>query len=777
MEKILSKKLDLDILLKDIEKYVYSELSLSKFQNLKYIKKYDKLVEIQNENEEIEALYKKYPGEFKLKIFDYYNAIKKAKIDSVLNEKELHYVLRNLEIFRVFKNKFTYIQENDTRSYPHIENYVNQISDFPELLTYLQKIIDEDGYIKEDASPELKEIKSKIKSLNSKADKILRTIIRSNASKLTESIVTKRNDRYVILVKPEYKNDFGGIIHDQSASGNTFYIEPKENVTISNEISILTRKEKDEILKILTEATQKIAEYNSELKRTLDNFSEIEFIFSKINFSISKGFEQPIIKDNQVIDLKKAYNPLIDSEIVVKNNIFLNNEDNSLIITGPNTGGKTVILKTVGLSVLLTHLGLYIPADSKSVVGFFEEVFIDIGDEQSIANNLSTFSSHMTNIVRILERTNDKSLVLLDELCSGTDPSEGAALSMAILNKLKNLKTTVLCTTHYPEIKDYCFKSKYYKNSSLEFDFDTLKPTYRFIMGLPGKSNAINISYKIGLDNGIIEEANSFIKETEKENALLIDELSKDIKEYENKITKLNSEIKEVSGIREKLAHNLNEFETYKYSLQEKVNEELNREIENKKEEMYEVYKTFKNASDTIKQHEFNEMISGMNSHKIQIAEKRSFEEKTRVESISPGDDAIFLKYNQRAEVLEVKGKEVTIKLGALKINVKLDELRKIKKEKSKSKAITVSKKSTSTIGLDINVIGENTENAIRLIEDYMDKVLLSGYDSFTIIHGLGSGILKKNIAEYLKNNRYVGAFRSGGQSEGGLGVTIVEMK
>ncbi|MBF0710004.1 endonuclease MutS2, partial [Gemella sp. GL1.1] len=260
MEKIIASKLDLDIFLSDISNYCYSQLSFNKFQNLKYIKNYEKLVNIHKENEEVEILYRKYPGEFKLKIYDYYTAIKKSKINSLLTEKDLHYILRNLELYRLLKNKFSYIQKNDTYNYKHIENYVNQIGEFTDLMIYLQKIIDEDGYIKIDASPELRVIKDKIRSLQLKADRILKNLIKSNSFKLTESVVTKRNDRYVILVKPEHKNDFGGIIHDQSASGNTFYIEPRENVIINNEVSILLRKEKEEILKILTEATQKINE-------------------------------------------------------------------------------------------------------------------------------------------------------------------------------------------------------------------------------------------------------------------------------------------------------------------------------------------------------------------------------------------------------------------------------------------------------------------------------------------------------------------------------------
>lgn len=777
MDKILMKKIDLDLVLADLEDYCYSELSVKNFKELKYIKSYEELQLLNKENEEVEKLYKKYKGEFKLKIFDYYESLKKAKINSSLSSKELYYILRNLELYRAFKMKFNSIKNTDTQSYPIIESYIERVSETDSLREYLNKIVDEDGYIKADASNELWTIKNKIKSLNEKSDKLLRTIIRSNSSKLTESIVTKRNDRYVILVKPEYKNDFGGIIHDQSASGNTLYIEPRENVIINNEVTMLLRKEKEEIERILLEATKHVGVYIEELQESLYYFSKVEFIFSKINFSISKGFEKPVLKEEQIIDLKNAYNPLIDKNTLVKNGIYLDNVDSSLIITGPNTGGKTVILKTVALCVVLSHLGLYIPADRKSKIGFFESIFIDIGDEQSISNNLSTFSSHMKNIIFILNQVNDKSLVLLDELCSGTDPSEGAALSMAILNKFKNTRTTLLCTTHYPEIKDYCFKSNYYRNSSLEFDFDTLKPTYKFIIGLPGKSNAINISFKLGLEDKIIEEANDFIKETEKENSLFIDKLAENIKTYDNKIEQLTTELSEVKTIKTTFTKNIEEFNRYKDSLYEKAYAELNKEIEEKKEELYEIYKSFKNTSESIKQHEFNEIISSMNKNKQTIQTKPLFKEVTENSEIVSGDDVVFLKYNQRAEVLSIDGTGALIKLGNLKINVKLSEIKKIEKEKQRQVKQYISKKSNSTISLDINVIGKNTEDALRDIDDYIDKVLLQGYDTFTIIHGLGSGILKKNIAEYLKNNRYVDSFRNGAQGEGGLGVTIVEMK
>lgn len=779
MNKITQKKLNLDLVLKDVEKYCFSELSYEKIKNLEYIKDYEKLVEVHKENEEGYDLLRKYPNEFKLKIFDYNSSVKKAKIDSVLSEKELFYILRNIITYDRFSKRFENIKLQEHSNYPSLTKYVVKLDDFSDLERYLDRIIDEDGYIRPDASLELKNIKVNISKLKNKSDQILKNILRSNVKKLTEAIVTKRNDRDVILVKPEYKNDFGGIIHDESASGNTFYVEPKENVEINNEIGILKRKEKEEILRILKEASEVIKGKADELINSLWNFSQIEFIFSKMNFCARKGFNKQNIVNSQEINLKKAFNPLIDKDVVVKNDISLDNKGNSLIITGPNTGGKTVILKTVGLCVFLSHLGFYIPALEESTVGFFEDVFVDVGDEQSIENNLSTFSSHMTNIIDILNKTNNKSIILLDELCSGTDPSEGAVLSIALLEKFKDLNATMLCTTHYPEIKNYCFESEYYKNSSMEFDFEKLKPTYRFIIGLPGKSNAINISAKLGLEQSIIDEASSLLEVNTKENNLFIDKLSESIREYDYKLEYINRTLDEIDEVKQTLDTNLQKYEEYKESLYNDLSIELNREIEEKKEEMLEIYKEFKD-NNALKQHEVNELLHSMDKSKNNIRLQRKLENQPKFASseIRVGDDVLVLSYNQRATVLEISGNTLQIKMGAMKLNIKKKEVRKIDSEPEvATRYVSTSNVSSKKVGIDINVIGLNTEEAIREIENYMDKVILQGYDTFTIIHGLGSGILRKNIGEYLKNNRYVASYRSGGQNEGGMGATVVEMK
>ena len=779
MNKITQKKLNLDLVLKDIEKYCFSELSYEKIKNLEYITNYEKLVEVHKENEEGYDLLRKYPNEFKLKIFDYNASVKKAKIDSVLSEKELFHILRNIITYDRFSRRFENIKLQEHANYPSLTKYVVKLDDFSDLERYLDRIIDEDGYIRPDASLELKNIKVNISKLKNKSDQILKNILRSNVKKLTEAIVTKRNDRDVILVKPEYKNDFGGIIHDESASGNTFYVEPKENVEINNEIGILKRKEREEILRILKEASEVIKEKADELINSLWNFSQIEFIFSKMNFCARNGFNKQNIVNSQELNLKKAYNPLIDKDVVVKNDVILDNKGNSLIITGPNTGGKTVILKTVGLCVYLSHLGFYIPALEESTVGFFEDVFVDVGDEQSIENNLSTFSSHMTNIINILNRTNNKSLILLDELCSGTDPSEGAVLSIALLEKFKNLNATMLCTTHYPEIKNYCFESDYYKNSSMEFDFEKLKPTYRFIIGLPGKSNAINISAKLGLEQSIIDEASSLLEVNIKENNLFIDKLSESIREYDYKLEYINRTLDEIDEVKQTLDTNLQKYEEYKESLYNDLSIELNREIEEKKEEMLEIYKEFKDNT-SLKQHEVNELLHSMDKSKNNIRLQRKLENQPKFASseIKVGDDVLVLSYNQRATVLEISGNTLQIKMGAMKLNIKKKEVRKIDSEPEvATRYVSTSNVSSKKVGIDINVIGLNTEEAIREIEDYMDKVILQGYDTFTIIHGLGSGILRKNIGEYLKNNRYVASYRTGGQNEGGMGATVVEMK
>ena len=779
MNKITQKKLNLDLVLKDVEKYCFSELSYEKIKNLEYIKDYEKLVEVHKENEEGYDLLRKYPNEFKLKIFDYNASVKKAKIDSVLSEKELFYILRNIITYDRFSKRFENIKLQEHSNYPSLTKYVVKLDDFSDLERYLDRIIDEDGYIRPDASLELKNIKVNISKLKNKSDQILKNILRSNVKKLTEAIVTKRNDRDVILVKPEYKNDFGGIIHDESASGNTFYVEPKENVEINNEIGILKRKEKEEILRILKEASEVIKEKADELINSLWNFSQIEFIFSKMNFCARKGFNKQNIVNSQEINLKKAYNPLIDKDVVVKNDITLNNKGNSLIITGPNTGGKTVILKTVGLCVFLSHLGFYIPALEESTVGFFEDIFVDVGDEQSIENNLSTFSSHMTNIIDILNKTNNKSIILLDELCSGTDPSEGAVLSIALLEKFKNLNATMLCTTHYPEIKNYCFESEYYKNSSMEFDFEKLKPTYRFIIGLPGKSNAINISAKLGLEQSIIDEASSLLEVNTKENNLFIDKLSESIREYDHKLEYISKSLDEIDEVKEILETNLQKYEEYKESLYNDLSIELNKEIEAKKEEMLVIYREFKDNT-SLKQHEVNELLHSMDKSKNNIKLQRKLESQPSFNNseIQVGDDVLVLSYNQRATVLAISGNNLQIKMGAMKLNIKKKEVRKIDSEPEvATRYVSTSSVSSRKVGIDINVIGLNTEEAIREIENYMDKVILQGYDTFTIIHGLGSGILRKNIGEYLKNNRYVASYRTGGQNEGGMGATVVEMK
>lgn len=779
MNKITQKKLNLDLVLKDIEKYCFSELSYEKIKNLEYITNYEKLVEVHKENEEGYDLLRKYPNEFKLKIFDYNASVKKAKIDSVLSEKELFHILRNIITYDRFSRRFENIKLQEHAKYPSLTKYVVKLDDFSDLERYLDRIIDEDGYIRPDASLELKNIKVNISKLKNKSDQILKNILRSNVKKLTEAIVTKRNDRDVILVKPEYKNDFGGIIHDESASGNTFYVEPKENVEINNEIGILRRKEREEILRILKEASEVIKEKADELINSLWNFSQIEFIFSKMNFCARNGFNKQSIVNSQELNLKKAYNPLIDKDVVVKNDVILDNKGNSLIITGPNTGGKTVILKTVGLCVYLSHLGFYIPALEESTVGFFEDVFVDVGDEQSIENNLSTFSSHMTNIIDILNKTNNKSIILLDELCSGTDPSEGAVLSIALLEKFKNLNATMLCTTHYPEIKNYCFESEYYKNSSMEFDFEKLKPTYRFIIGLPGKSNAINISAKLGLEQSIIDEASSLLEVNTKENNLFIDKLSESIREYDYKLEYINKSLDEIDEVKETLESNLQKYEEYKESLYNDLSIELNKEIEEKKEEMLEIYREFKDNT-SLKQHELNELLHSMDKSKnnIKLQRKLESEPKFNNSEIQVGDDVLVLSYNQRATVLEISGNTLQIKMGAMKLNIKKKEVRKIDSEPEVAKRyVSTSSVSSKKVGIDINVIGLNTEEAIREIENYMDKVILQGYDTFTIIHGLGSGILRKNIGEYLKNNRYVASYRTGGQNEGGMGATVVEMK
>lgn len=781
MKTSVIKKINLDLILDDIEKYCFSEMSIKKIKNLQYIKSYEELLKIQKENLETYYFIKNNGNEINFKIYDYYDILKKSKIKSILSEKEIYKILNNLKIYKNFKNFFkkTTLDEND---FPILSGYLDNVEDHTKLLNFLNKILDEDGYIRNDASHELKTLNINILKLEKSLENTVATIVKKFQNKLSENIITKRNDHYVILVKSEFKNDFDGIIHDKSSTGNTFYIEPNEIVNIYNKISILKREKKQEINRILKLVTETISKETNSLEHSLLNFSKIEFSFSKMNFCISKNFNPPIILSNQIIKLKNLYNPLIDESHRVKNDIFLSNNGDSLIITGPNTGGKTVLLKSLAVAIFLAHIGMFIPADANSKIGYYKDIFIDIGDNQSIKNNLSTFSSHIKNIINIVKNSDENSIVLLDELCSGTDPIEGAALSIAILNKFKEKKATIFCTTHYSEIKNYCYESNYYKNASLYFDLTTLKPTYKLIIGLPGQSNAIKISYMLGLEKDIIADAEKNLKNLKNENNLYVEKLSENIKKYSDKIAFLDEQIKSLDEIESTFIHILKHFKKSKEVLNNNLKRKFNEEIESKKIEIKNIYNSMKDNSRTLKQHEINDYIQQIEKLRYDLSDNCNKDiTNNNCDKISVGDSVLVIKYNQKALVTKIINDKIQVKLGLLKIVLNRKEVillnNEEKEDENKKTNNFIFKRNNDNISLDVNVIGKNTEDALIEVEKYIDKVLIAGYDSFTIIHGVGSGILRKNIAKYLEKNKYILNFRSGNENEGGLGVTVVNMK
>ncbi len=781
MKTSVIKKINLDLILDDIEKYCFSEMSIKKIKNLQYIKSYEELLKIHKENLETYYFVKNNGNEINFKIYDYYDILKKSKIKSILSEKEIYKILNNLKIYKNFKNFFkkTTLDEND---FPILSGYLDNVEDHTKLLNFLNKIIDEDGYIRNDASHELKTLNINILKLEKSLENTVATIVKKFQNKLSENIITKRNDHYVILVKSEFKNDFDGIIHDKSSTGNTFYIEPNEIVNIYNKISILKREKKQEINRILKLVTETISKETNSLEYSLFNFSKIEFSFSKMNFCISKNFNPPIILNDQIIKLKNLYNPLIDESHRVKNDIFLSNNGDSLIITGPNTGGKTVLLKSLAVAIFLAHIGMFIPADANSKIGYYKDIFIDIGDNQSIKNNLSTFSSHIKNIINIVKNSDENSIVLLDELCSGTDPIEGAALSIAILNKFKEKKATIFCTTHYSEIKNYCYESNYYKNASLYFDLTTLKPTYKLIIGLPGQSNAIKISYMLGLEKDIIADAEKNLKNLKNENNLYVEKLSENIKKYSDKIAFIDEQIKSLDEIESTFINILKDFKKSKEVLNNNLKRKFNEEIESKKIEIKNIYNSMKDNSRTLKQHEINDYIQQIEKLRYNLSDNCNKDiPNNNCDKISVGDSVLVIKYNQKALVTKIINDKIQVKLGLLKIVLNRKEVillnNEEQKDENKKTNNFIFKRNNDNISLDVNVIGKNTEDALIEIEKYIDKVLIAGYDSFTIIHGVGSGILRKNIAKYLEKNKYILNFRSGNENEGGLGVTVVNMK
>ena len=719
--------------------------------------------------------------------------LKRAVMGGVLSIPELMHIGEFLYVCKKAKNYAK--NENKGESYEKLDPLFEAIVLLPHLESELNRCIISETEISDSASPVLSSLRREIKVSNDRVREHLNRIITSPAYKsmLQEPVITIRNDRYCVPVKSEYRSSFSGMVHDQSNTGSTLFIEPLSVVNLNNRIKELQGKEKEEIEKILATLSGLVKEEGQILQSNLELLTKLDFIFAKGELSLSMNGTQPLFNQKGYIHIKKGRHPLLDPKTVVPIDIYLGKDFTTLMITGPNTGGKTVALKTLGLFTLMGQAGLHIPAFDNSQLAVFDQVFADIGDDQSIEQSLSTFSAHMTNIVRILDQVTSQSLVLFDELGAGTDPTEGAALAMAIIQSLRSRAIRTAVTTHYSELKVYALSTLGVENACCEFDVETLRPTYRLLIGIPGKSNAFAISKRLGLSDALIEEAKTFLShdETKFEDVITDLEISKRAASYEQE---------RAEQYRKEAQRLQSELEKQK----EKSKEQYEKIILEAKNQARMIYQQAKEEADRIikemnRDAKAKASIHKMNENRAKIKSqlgsmqdeigRATFRKKVNhraPEDLRQGDRVYILSFDQRGVVLTPpdSNKEVMVQTGIMKIKVPLKELmldEEAEKEPVKDKrqkGISSPKVGKSQyIAPEIDCRGQTVDEGIGNIDKYLDDAYLAGLKTVTIIHGKGTGALRAAVQSFLARNPRVKSYRPGKYGEGEMGVTVVELK
>ena len=718
------------------------------------------------------------------------NLMYKNLIPSFSDIQDIHIYVINLEssqsltmkglldlntIFICAKDLKTYFSKDyiHKEDFPILEGLFSSLYTNEGVISKISSSIIDENTLDDKASPELQKIRKKIRNLEQDIRSKLNSMIHSSSfSKyVQENVVTIRNDRFVIPIKEEYRSQVKGFVHDVSNAGSTLFIEPISIFELNNEINQLRLEEEVEIEKILQQLSSLFYPYIEELKTDMEVIGTLDFIFAKAKYSKAISGITPIINTNKEIHLINARHPLIDKNKVVPISIELGKDFSTLLITGPNTGGKTVTLKTVGLLTCMACSGLNIPADEKSSIFVFEHIFADIGDDQSIADSLSTFSSHMSNIVDITKHANENSLILVDELGSGTDPVEGSNLAISILDYFKNMGALTIATTHYQELKKYAMTTSGFENASVEFDVETLSPTYKLLIGVPGKSNAFAISQKLGLDISIIQKA----KELMSSNDITFEELLKNIYDDKQLIEKgkekILKESEQINMLKEKLQKENLEKEKQEKEIINNAKVKARNILLEAKEDANEIIKKLSNIKDSKEIHTLRNSENTSNSSSISKKD------------VNPGKEVFIPSLNQNGIILShvSRNNEVQVQIGSMKMNLKLNALQNPKTSQNVNSNKTIHSSSniskSKMVKPEINVIGMNVEDANFVIDKFLDDCALAKLETVRIIHGKGTGKLKNGIHQFLKTNSHVKSFRLGTFGEGEMGVTVVTLK
>ncbi|MDC7952309.1 endonuclease MutS2 [Liquorilactobacillus mali] len=720
------------------------------------------------------------------KLLDISQSLKRLDIDASLNGKELAAVSKVLRATNEVRRFFVKL-DDEAIELASLGELAADLQVLPEVNKRLLTSIEGDGHVTDEASTSLAGIRRSIAAIEGQLRDQLNVLVHGNSSKyLSDAVITIRNDRYVIPVKQEYRSHFGGVVHDQSASGQTVFVEPKQIVELNNRLKQQQSNEKEEVARILRELSQLIAPYTAEIRQNVYLLGVFDFVNAKAQYAAKIKATEPLLSTENKVYLRQVWHPLLDMNAAVRNDIMLGDDYRAIVVTGPNTGGKTITLKTLGLVQLMGQAGLFIPAFEESRIGIFDNIFADIGDEQSIEQSLSTFSSHMTNIISILSEIDDKSLILFDELGAGTDPQEGAALAISILDYVGSKSSYVMATTHYPELKAYGYERPQTINASMEFDIESLKPTYHLLLGIPGRSNALDISKKLGLDEVIIMQAKQLTAGQNQDLNDMIQDLVSKRHQVEEESIELHKNLEKSRKLHDDLEKNYDEFVNQRENLLDNARRKGNEIVEqaSKKSEkiIAELRKMRLNAGTTIKEDKLISAKARLNEleQPTNLKKNRVLRRAKEKQILKPNDDVLVKSYGQRGVLLRKAGNhEWEVQLGILKMKVAEDDLEKVKVEDNKKTAVRTSIKSANTthVSPTLDLRGERYEEALVKVDRYLDAAVLAGYSTVTIVHGKGTGALRQGITDFLSQSRVIKSFKFAAPNAGGNGATVVYFK
>ena len=715
-------------------------------------------------------------------------SLKRLKVKANLNGEELGNIFLILSLAKDVSQFTADLEEREIDTRP-IEKTLKNLAIPEDLFKKLNQAIEYDGTVKDTASSKLMQLRHDIQSNETDIKNHMNDYISGKHTQyLSENIVTIRDGRYVLPVKQEYKNKFGGVVHDQSSSGQTLFVEPQAVLVLNNRQQNLMAQERQEINRILIELSELAGMYQKEIKNNADALTQLDFLSAKSKLAKAMKATEPVLNQDHVIKLRKARHPLISPKKVVPNNIELGTSFDTMLITGPNTGGKTITLKTLGLLQLMAQAGLFITAEEGSQLTVFNEIYADIGDEQSIEQSLSTFSSHMDQIIKIMKNVTEDDLVLIDELGAGTDPEEGASLAIAILDDLRGAQAKIAITTHYPELKLYGYNRARTTNASMEFDLKKLAPTYRLRIGIPGQSNAFAIAHQLGMNETVVDKARSLMNDEDSDINKMIERLTEQTKAAEQLHETLKQNVDQSITLKHQLQNGLDWYNQQVQKQLEKAQEKADEMLAKKRQKADKIINDLEEQRRAGGQVRTNKVIEAKGAlNKLErenqsLAQNKVLQREKRRHDVSVGDTVKVLSYGQQGVITKkLADHEFEVQIGILKVKVTDRDVEKISTQaapKNAERAVRSSRGLRSTrASSELDLRGQRYEEALTNLDRYIDSSLLAGLNTVTIIHGIGTGAIRNGVQQYLKRNRHVKSYSYAPANQGGTGATIVQLQ